>query len=69
LLLRADDSVEVFPAGQRVVHAVFGTGTVVEVDLVKKAHMIQFDDMETPRAISFRAKLRAIETDGGSAGQ
>jgi DNA helicase-2/ATP-dependent DNA helicase PcrA len=63
LLLRADDSVEVFPAGQRVVHAVFGTGTVVEVDLVKKAHMIQFDDMDTPRAISFRAKLRAIETE------
>jgi DNA helicase-2/ATP-dependent DNA helicase PcrA len=52
-----------------VVHAVFGTGTVVEVDIMKKAHMIQFDDMDTPRAISFRAKLRAIETDDGSADQ
>ena len=63
LRLRADDSTEVFPAGQRVVHSVFGTGTVVEVDLVKKAHIIQFDDMDTPRAISFRAKLQAIEID------
>ena len=33
------------------------SGTVVEVDLDKGAHVIQFDDMPTPRRISFRARL------------
>jgi DNA helicase-2/ATP-dependent DNA helicase PcrA len=63
LRLQENDSTDIFPAGQRVVHSVFGAGTVVEADLVKNAHIIQFDEMDTPRAISFRAKLRAIGTD------
>lgn len=37
----------------------FGPGTVLDVDLEKQAHVIQFDEMETPRRISFRAKLEA----------
>jgi DNA helicase-2/ATP-dependent DNA helicase PcrA len=61
LRLRAEDSPNIFSAGQRVVHALFGVGTVVEADLVKKSHIIQFDQMDTPRAISFRARLQAIE--------
>ncbi|MBR4909299.1 MAG: UvrD-helicase domain-containing protein [Acidaminococcaceae bacterium] len=46
-----------FPVGQRVRHAVFGAGTVIDVDRDKGAHIVQFDNMETPRTISFRAKL------------
>ena len=46
-----------FPVGQRVRHAVFGTGVVTAVDMDKSAHVVQFDRMETPRSISFRAKL------------
>lgn len=46
-----------FPIGQRVRHSVFGEGTVLEVDREKQAHVIQFDNMGTPRSISFRAKL------------
>ena len=46
--------------GQRVSHAVFGSGTVVDIDADKGAHVVQFDDMPTPRAISFRAKLEMI---------
>ena len=49
-----------FPIGQRVQHAVFGAGTVVEVDKDKGAHVVQFDSMETPRTISFRAKLEKL---------
>ena len=45
------------PVGQRVEHALFGLGTVLEVDRDKRAHLIRFDDLETPRRISFRAKL------------
>ena len=47
----------VLPVGQRVRHAVFGPGAVVDVDMDKGAHIVQFDDMPTPRSISFRAKL------------
>ena len=55
--LPEDDSAIAFPIGQRVQHAMFGTGTVLDVDRDKGAHVVQFDDMETPRRISFRAKL------------
>ena len=32
-------------------------GTVLAVDQDKGAHVVQFDGMDTPRQISFRAKL------------
>ncbi len=50
----------VFPVGQRVRHAVFGTGTVTNVDRDRGAHVIQFDSMDTPRRISFRVKMERI---------
>lgn len=43
--------------GQRVKHNIFGSGTVVVVDLIKAAHLVKFDNIDTPRSISFRAKL------------
>ena len=49
-----------FPVGQRVRHAVFGEGTVTDVDKDKGAHVVQFDGMDTPRTISFRAKLEKL---------
>ena len=50
-----------FAVGARVRHAVLGEGTVVEVDAEKGAHIVKFDTVATPRAISFRAKLEAAE--------
>ncbi len=49
-----------FAVGDRVEHERLGPGTVVEVDTDRGAHVVQFDAMSTPRAISFRAKLRKI---------
>lgn len=46
-----------FTVGQRVRHRVFGCGTVVAIDDSKGAYIIQFEQMDTPRAISFRAML------------
>lgn len=43
--------------GQRVKHSIFGSGTVVDVDLIKAVHLVKFDNIDTPRSISFRAKL------------
>ena len=50
-----------FAVGARVRHAVLGEGTVVEIDVEKGAHIVKFDTVATPRAISFRAKLEAAE--------
>jgi hypothetical protein len=46
--------------GQRVKHSIFGSGTVVDVDLIKVAHLVKFDNIDTPRSISFRAKLEKV---------
>ena len=54
------DGQTVFPAGQRVRHALFGPGTVLDTDMDRGAHVVQFDEMETPRKISFWAKLERI---------
>ena len=52
---------EGFAVGARVRHAVLGEGTVVEIDEEKGAHIVKFDGVATPRAISFRAKLEEAE--------
>lgn len=49
-----------FARGQRVRHPIFGEGTVEETDMERKAYLIRFDGMETPRNISFKAKLIGI---------
>ncbi len=52
---------ETFAIGQRVLHAVLGPGTVIDIDMAKGAHLVRFDCMATPRMISFRAKLDAAD--------
>ena len=32
--------------GQRVKHSIFGSGTVVDVDLIKAAHLVKFDNID-----------------------
>jgi len=49
-----------FSVGQRVTHFIFGAGTVVGIEEDKNAHVVQFDDMPTPRRISFKAKLEKL---------
>ncbi len=59
-ILAREKEPDVLEPGCRVFHEIFGEGTVLDADRVKKAHVIQFDDMDTPRAISFRAKLEKL---------
>ena len=51
---------DTFAVGDRVRHEYLGEGTVVDVDLEKEAHSVQFDSMATPRSISFRVKLTKV---------
>ena len=58
--LPEDGSAITFSVGQRVRHQMFGLGTILEVDRERGAHVVQFDEMATPRRISFRAKLEKL---------
>ena len=49
-----------FAPGTRVRHAVFGPGTVLELDPAQRAQLVQFDSMPTPRLLSLRTKLERI---------
>ena len=51
------DAQALFEPGDRVVHPVFGPGVIRAVDPDRSSYEIQFDGMETPRSLSFRAKL------------
>lgn len=58
--LRDEDSNSLMEAGQRVKHSTFGLGTVQAVDIDKGAYLVQFDELQTPRKISFRARLEPV---------
>ena len=59
--LPEEDGADLYEPGQRVKHAAFGLGTILEADTDKRAWVVRFDGMETPRKISFRAKLERAE--------
>ena len=52
---------ELFAIGMQVRHGVLGLGTVEDIDTKKKAYIVRFTDLGTPRAISFRAKLEEVQ--------
>ena len=49
-----------FKIGQRVRHAVMGTGEITDIDREKSAYIIKFDALDTVRKISFKAKLEKV---------
>ena len=46
--------------GTRVAHKAFGQGVVQGIDEQKRAYIIVFDDLDTPRCISLRVKLEVV---------
>ncbi|MBR0208440.1 MAG: UvrD-helicase domain-containing protein [Oscillospiraceae bacterium] len=50
-----------FEVGARVKHPIMGEGSVEALDLEMRAYLVKFDCMDTPRAISFKAKLGRAE--------
>ena len=45
------------PIGTRIKHVAFGEGTIIALDDNRSAYNIQFDNITTPRKISYRVKL------------
>ena len=46
--------------GTRVQHDYLGEGEILETDTGKQAYLIKFDEIETPRKISFKVTLKEI---------
>ena len=59
--LSAKNAAPEFHVGDRVKHPIMGEGTVKDVDMKKNAYIVQFVELKTPRAISFRAKLEKMK--------
>lgn len=51
---------EIFAAGNRVRHPVFGPGTITAVDIKNSSYTIRFDDLPTERNLRLGAKLERI---------
>ena len=49
-----------FHVGDKISHNVFGNGRIKSVLSDRNAYMIKFDQMETPRMISFRVPIKKI---------
>lgn len=43
--------------GDKVKHAIFGNGEILEIDEIKKFFVVKFEGIPTPRKISFKATL------------
>ena len=59
-ILKKQEDRELFEVGQRVEHAVFGQGTVLEINGKDRCYRVKFDKVETPRMISFKVKMKAM---------
>ena len=51
---------DLFQIGDRIYHNHLGEGIIQKIDREKGAYVIQFENIDTPRKISFRVKLTQI---------
>ncbi|WP_026499548.1 ATP-dependent helicase [Butyrivibrio sp. WCD2001] len=58
--LKGAEKLNLLEPGQRVKHAILGDGTILELNTADGCYLIQFDEMETPRQISFKVKLTTV---------
>ena len=59
--LRPEKDDDLLKEGDRIRHRIFGSGTITGVDIDRSAYIIRFDDMDTDRRITFRAKIEKIQ--------
>ncbi|MBR5116320.1 MAG: UvrD-helicase domain-containing protein [Lachnospiraceae bacterium] len=58
-----------FGEGDRIVHQVFGPGTILSVDTEDTCYSVLFDRLDTPRRITWRVKLTAEKREGNAPDQ
>lgn len=59
--LKVAAKLDLLEKGQRVEHAIFGVGTVIDINTDEEGYLIQFDNMETPRQIAMKVRLKEID--------
>ncbi len=59
--LKGAEKLNLLEPGARVRHAILGVGTILEINTTDECYLIKFDEMETPRQITFKVKLTAVE--------
>ena len=59
--LRPEKDDNLLKEGDRIRHRIFGPGTITGVDTERSAYIIRFDDMDTDRRITFRAKIEKLQ--------
>ena len=59
-ILKKPEDHELAEPGQRVEHAVFGPGTVLELRVKEHSYLVKFDRMETPREISMKVRMTLL---------
>ena len=59
--LKGVEKLNLLEPGTRIKHAILGAGTVFEINMEEQSYLIQFDEMGTPRQISFKVKLTEIK--------
>jgi DNA helicase-2/ATP-dependent DNA helicase PcrA len=52
-----------FAAGASVQHPILGPGEILDVDRGRRAYLVRFRSIETPRAISFRVRMNGIAAE------
>ncbi len=58
--LKGAQKLDLLAKGQRVEHAILGIGTILDIHLDEESYLVKFDEMDTPRQISMKVKLRAV---------
>lgn len=56
--IASPNTIQLFQNGDRVVHPVFGCGTIMDVDTKTQSYKIQFDQLKTERNIQFKVPLK-----------
>ena len=64
-ILKVKEERELFEPGQRVEHAVFGPGTILDLNGKEGCYHVKFDRIETARVISFKVKMKALSDSAG----
>lgn len=59
--IASPNMIQRFQNGDRVVHPVFGCGTIMDVDTQTQSYKIQFDQLKTERNIQFKVPLKHFQ--------
>lgn len=55
------DNIANLKIGNRIQHDILGIGKIIDIDKEQSCYVVKFDDMETPRNLSFKMRLKRME--------